>query len=113
MEKLSHISDIPIYGIGCGVKSDGQLLIYHDVVGYYPKFRPKFAKNFAAEVLRSYSSNNPKTELSGINFLQDGIGEISVRSIIEYVRQVKSFEFPTMEYCYADLDQELVNNQFK
>ena len=51
--------------------------------------------------------------LSGINFLKDGIGEISVRSIIEYVRQVKSFEFPTREYCYADLDQELVNNQFK
>jgi len=113
MEKLSKISDIPIYGIGCGIKSDGQLLIYHDVVGYYPKFRPKFAKNFAAEVLRNFNSNNSKTELLGLNFLQDGIGEISVRSIIEYVRQVKSFEFPTTEYCYADLDQELVNNQFK
>ena len=113
MEKLSKISSLPIYGIGCGVKSDGQLLIYHDVVGYYPKFRPKFAKNFAAEVIRSLHSENPRTELNSLNFLKDGIGEISVRAIIEYIRQVKNFEFPTIEYSYADLDQELINEQFK
>lgn len=113
MEELTKISDIPVYGIGCGIRSDGQLLIYHDVVGYYPRFRPKFAKNFAADVLKNYNSENSNTNLLELKFLQDGIGEISVRAIIEYVRQVKSFEFPTMEYCYADIDQELVSNQFK
>jgi len=35
---------VPIYGIGAGGKVDGQLVIMHDLMGFYDSFRPMFAK---------------------------------------------------------------------
>jgi 3-methyl-2-oxobutanoate hydroxymethyltransferase len=39
--------------LGSGPDAHGQLLIYHDMFGLYPKFKPKMAKVFgnAGEVL--------------------------------------------------------------
>lgn len=42
-ERLS----IPVIGIGAGKYCDGQVLVYHDVMGLYTGKRPKFAKQFA------------------------------------------------------------------
>jgi 3-methyl-2-oxobutanoate hydroxymethyltransferase len=36
-----------IIGIGAGVHADGQVLIYHDLFGLYPKFQPRMAKVYA------------------------------------------------------------------
>jgi 3-methyl-2-oxobutanoate hydroxymethyltransferase len=36
-----------IIGIGAGVQCDGQVLIYHDLFGLYPKFQPRMAKVYA------------------------------------------------------------------
>ena len=41
-EKVS----IPTIGIGSGRYCDGQVLVLHDVIGLYPRFKPKFAKSF-------------------------------------------------------------------
>jgi 3-methyl-2-oxobutanoate hydroxymethyltransferase len=49
-------SAIPTIGIGAGPDCDGQVLVYHDLVGITgPDFRPKFLKRYAeaGEVMRA------------------------------------------------------------
>lgn len=46
-DEVTRAVSIPTIGIGAGAGCDGQVLVYHDLLGLYPDFRPKFAKAYA------------------------------------------------------------------
>ncbi len=45
-ELVTESVGIPIIGIGAGPKCDGQVLVYHDVVGLENRFKPKFVRRY-------------------------------------------------------------------
>ena len=44
--KITEALTIPVIGIGAGKDCDGQVLVYHDLVGLFERFTPKFAKQY-------------------------------------------------------------------
>lgn len=45
--KITQSVDIPTIGIGAGPDCDGQVLVFHDMLGLFTDFRPKFVKRYA------------------------------------------------------------------
>ncbi len=76
-KKLTESLDIPVIGIGAGPDTDGQILVWHDLLGLYPGKTPKFVKN--------YLTGN-----------RDGVQG----AIAKYVKEVKSRRFPAKQHCY-------------
>jgi 3-methyl-2-oxobutanoate hydroxymethyltransferase len=81
MERL----EIPVIGIGAGPGSDGQVLVFHDLLGIYDGHAPRFAKRFA-EV---------KAQM--------------VAGVAEYAAEVRSGAFPAAEHVYSIDDDELAS----
>ncbi len=73
---------IPVIGIGSGAGCDGQILVYHDILGLSGDIRPRFAKVFA-----------------------DG-GQTAETGLKMYVAAVRHGDFPTSEHSVA-LDPDL------
>lgn len=74
--------DCIIMSLGSGPDAHGQLLIYHDMFGLYPKFTPKMAKQFG------------------------NAGEVILKGLKEYVKEVQSKEFPAKENYFGMKDNE-------
>lgn len=74
---LSEALDIPVIGIGAGPKTDGQILVWHDLLGLYPGKTAKFVKNFL--------EGNDRGIQGALN---------------DYVREVKQGSFPAEIHCY-------------
>lgn len=44
---ITEAVDVPTIGIGAGNVTDGQILVYHDVLGLFDRFTPKFVRTYA------------------------------------------------------------------
>jgi 3-methyl-2-oxobutanoate hydroxymethyltransferase len=75
-ETVSTALSIPTIGIGAGAGCDGQVLVLHDMLGLNPGFNPRFLRVFA------------------------DVGKVAGDGVREYVRTVKSGEFPTAENTF-------------
>jgi len=71
-----------IMGLGSGPHAHGQLLIYHDAFGLYPKFRPRMAKVFA------------------------DAGTVIREGLAAYVREVTERTFPQPDNWFGMRDDE-------
>jgi 3-methyl-2-oxobutanoate hydroxymethyltransferase len=101
--------DIPVMGIG--LKQDGQLLIMHDLTGFYSSFRPWFAKCYIPEVLESFSKTlaHDETKKYGIQTRKDGILQLVEMALKKYVDEVRSKTFPSQDYIYPIKTEELTD----
>jgi 3-methyl-2-oxobutanoate hydroxymethyltransferase len=46
-EYITNELSVPTIGIGAGVHCDGQVLVFHDLLGLFQRFIPKFVKQYA------------------------------------------------------------------
>jgi 3-methyl-2-oxobutanoate hydroxymethyltransferase len=81
--RVSEQLSIPTIGIGAGADCDGQVLVWHDLLGLYQGRTARFVKRYAE------------------------IGE-TIRSALEaYAADVRERAFPTDEHTYAMPSEEL------
>jgi 3-methyl-2-oxobutanoate hydroxymethyltransferase len=82
VEELMPRMEIPVIGIGAGPATDGQVLVFHDLLGIHEGLAPRFAKRFA----------HLKGEM--------------VAAVGEYAADVRSGAFPGPEHVYSiDADE--------
>lgn len=46
-QEITRELPVPTIGIGAGPHCDGQVLVFHDAMGWNPKFQPKFVRRYA------------------------------------------------------------------
>jgi len=81
---ITERAGIPVLGIGAGSHTDGQLLIYADMVGFYDDFTPKFVKKYA------------------------NVGEVLTEAFRSYAQEVRGGKFPVdSEHTYNMKDEEV------
>lgn len=102
--------DIPVLGIGAGNEVDGQLIIMHDMMGFYQSFRPWFAKCYVPEVIQEFALGLKEVEdmkQYGREHRKDGLFAIAEMAIAKYVEEVKTRQFPSEEYIYPINEEQL------
>ncbi len=46
-QEISRDLSVPVIGIGAGAGCDGQILVSHDMLGLYTRFKPRFVRRYA------------------------------------------------------------------
>jgi 3-methyl-2-oxobutanoate hydroxymethyltransferase len=82
-EAVTERLEIPTIGIGAGAGCDGQVLVYHDLLGYGDARAPRFVKRYA--------------DLHGA----------ALAGVKQYAAEVRSGVFPALEHTYAMPAEEL------
>jgi len=81
--RVTEALEVPTIGIGAGANCDGQVLVWHDLLGLYAGKAPRFVKRYA-----------------------DLAGEAK-RALEAYVDDVREGRFPEEQHTYAIPDEEL------
>lgn len=108
--QIAQQLDIPVYGIGAGGAVDGQLVIMHDLMGFYQSFRPWFAKCYVPDVIgqfNDYINNVDDIRKVGREYRQDGIIVLARMAIEKYIQDVRERIFPGAEYSYPIKEKQL------
>lgn len=74
---------IPTVGIGAGKDCDAQVMVFHDMLGLFDRFVPKFVKRYA------------------------NLGETIVNALSEYAKDVKAGNFPEEKHCFGMAAEDL------
>ena len=101
---------IPIYSVGAGSMVDGQLVIMHDLLGFYQSFRPWFAKCYVPDVVKDFTAHlGSAADLKkmGREERTDGLFTLAKMAIAKYVEDVRAGKFPDEEYSYPIKAEEL------
>lgn len=111
--QISKLLKIPVLGIGAGRKLDGQLVIMHDLMGFFQEFRPWFAKCYVPEVIDEFkrsileSTQTQSLKEHGRETRKDGLLYLAELAIKKYISDVKCGKFPDSDYTYPLKDSEL------
>jgi 3-methyl-2-oxobutanoate hydroxymethyltransferase len=81
--RITEALDIPTIGIGAGPDCDGQVLVWHDLLGLYEGHAPRFVKQYAD--------------------LAPTIGA----AVEQYASEVRDGTFPEEQHTYSMTDEEL------
>jgi 3-methyl-2-oxobutanoate hydroxymethyltransferase len=82
-EEVSKALEIPTIGIGAGVGCDGQVLVWHDMLGYSEGHAPRFVKRYAE------------------------VGRVITEALQRYAADVRSGAFPEEQHTYSIPPEEL------
>jgi 3-methyl-2-oxobutanoate hydroxymethyltransferase len=77
---ITERASVPIISLGSGPRADGQLLIFHDMFGLYPKFTPKMARVYG------------------------NAGQVILEGVQHYVEDVTTRDFPQRENWFTMKD---------
>ena len=80
---VSRKLSIPVIGIGAGAGCDGQVLVFHDLVGIRAGFTPKFVRQFAEA------------------------GQIMGSAVSTYCEEVRARRFPGEEHSFSIPPEEI------
>ena len=74
--EVMKVASVPVIGIGAGAGTDGQVLVWSDMLGFFDEFKPKFVKRY----------------LNGAELVRNAVKE--------YAKDVKNGTFPSEEFEY-------------
>jgi len=80
--RITESVPVPTIGIGAGPDCDGQVLVFHDLVGLFDRFVPKFVKRYA------------------------NVSEMIKKAVTQYREEVESGAFPGAEHSFAMAEEE-------
>lgn len=83
VEQIAPLLNVATIGIGAGPSTDGQVLVYHDLLGIYDGHTPRFAKRYAH------------------------IRQEMVEAVAGYTSDVRGRSFPSPEHTYSIDPDEL------
>ncbi|HEY5693209.1 MAG TPA: 3-methyl-2-oxobutanoate hydroxymethyltransferase [Gaiellaceae bacterium] len=73
---------VPTIGIGAGADTDGQVLVWHDMLGFYEGRAPRFVKRYAE------------------------LGDAIVEALEQFAEEVRGGSFPEERHTYAMPEEE-------